>query len=447
VPDPLRSPAVPPRALALSVAALVVPVATVAIFPDWTSSGGGMLIWLTALIPAFLLSYYRGLQGVAIALAGGMAVITATQISIVTFDIAQPNWRLLAAIVVAYLAVSVGIAALSELLRRERAAAELLALVDRLTGLPNRRHVEDVLEREFAAAERGRGLAVVLFDLDHFKRVNDRHGHAAGDKTLQEFAAVLEANTRRENLSGRFGGEEFIAVLRDVDVDAALVFAQRVVDALRERPLPWGSQTVSAGVAHYQRGMGSYEVLVGEADRALYQAKNGGRDRVCVAVPLASAPIAPAAPPASSAAPPSPPPPPGASPTRARVWIIDDDPTIRQLVKRILVDQRLDLWDTGDAAEAIARYAATPVEERPAVIVTDVIMPVMTGMRMIDQIALIEPRLRVIYMSGYVQSMITWQGPPATIVDFLEKPIGADVLVAAVQRMLARGPVVTELPR
>jgi diguanylate cyclase (GGDEF)-like protein len=398
-----------------------------------------MLVWLTALIPAFLLSYYRGLQGVTIALAGGMAVITATQVSIVAFDIAQPNWRLLAAIVVAYLGVSVGIAALSELLRRERAAAELLALIDRLTGLPNRRHVEDVMEREFAAAERGRGLAVVLFDLDNFKRVNDRHGHAAGDTTLREFAAVLEANTRRENLSGRFGGEEFIAVLRDVDADEALVFAQRVVDALRARPLPWGVQTVSAGVAHYQRGMGSYEVLVGEADRALYQAKHGGRDRVCVAVPLATAPSAPA----SALALPTPR---GASPTRARIWIIDDDPSIRQLVKRMLVDQRHDMWDTGDAAEAIARFAATPVDQRPDVIVTDVIMPVMTGMRMIDQIALIEPRLRVIYMSGNVQSMITWQGPPATIVDFLEKPIGADVLVAAVQRMLARGPVVAELP-
>jgi hypothetical protein len=101
---------VPPRALAISIAALAIPVATVYELPDWTSSGLGMLIWLTALIPAFLLSYYRGMQGVAVALAGGMAVITATQISVVAFQIAEPNWTLLGAIVSVYLAVSVGVA-------------------------------------------------------------------------------------------------------------------------------------------------------------------------------------------------------------------------------------------------------------------------------------------------------------------------------------------------
>src|ERR1035437_8848523 len=86
---------VPRRALAVSVGALVIPVAVVFWFPDWTSTGLGMLIWLTALIPAFLLAYYRGFAGVAVALAGGMAVITATQVSVVAFQIAEPNWPLL----------------------------------------------------------------------------------------------------------------------------------------------------------------------------------------------------------------------------------------------------------------------------------------------------------------------------------------------------------------
>ena len=98
MPEPLTHPAnqtVPRRALAISVASLVVPVAAAFWLPDWTSSGLGMLIWLTALIPAFLLSYYRGLRGVAIALSGGMAVITATQLSVVVFRIAEPDWSLL----------------------------------------------------------------------------------------------------------------------------------------------------------------------------------------------------------------------------------------------------------------------------------------------------------------------------------------------------------------
>ena len=430
-----RQPSVPPRALAISVAALVIPVATVYSFPDWTSSGGGMLIWLTALIPAFLLSYYRGLQGVAVALAGGMAVITATQISVVVFEIAEPNWTMLMAIVAAYLFVSIGIATLAELLLRERRNAEELALIDRLTGLPNRRHVEDALEREFAAAERGRGLAVVMFDLDHFKLVNDQQGHASGDMTLQVFARILAANTRKENLSGRFGGEEFVSVLRDTETGAAIIFAQRVLNEMRDWKLRWGVQTVSAGIAHYQKGMGSYEVLLGEADRALYQAKNGGRDMVCVAAPerlpttaaLPSAALPEGQPPVEAV---------DAKPVSARIWIVDDDGALRSLLKQMLLEDGHKLWDTGDAREAIQRFADASPAERPDVILADVIMPVMTGMRMIDQIAKISPDVKVIYMSGYVQSVIEWQGTPVSVVTFLEKPIKLDVLLATVQRVL-----------
>lgn len=428
-------PRVPPRALALSLAALAIPVATVASMPDWTSTGAGMLIWLTALIPAFLLSYYRGLRGVAVALSGGMAVITATQVSVVLFQIAEPNWTLLGAIVAAYLGVSIGIAVLAELLLKERRAAEALALVDRLTGLPNRRHLEDALEREFAAAERGRGLTVVLFDLDHFKQVNDQHGHHAGDVALKTFARILGSNTRRENLSGRFGGEEFVALLRDTEPELALVFAQRVLSQVRDWPLPWGRLTASAGVAHYEKGMGSYELLLGEADRALYRAKHGGRDMVCVAAPYVqsahaiSPSVAPSVAPSGivdvtdRVAPP-------------RIWIVDDDAWMRSVLKQMLEGRGYALWDTGDATEVIKRFEAASAAERPDVILTDVIMPVMTGMRMIDQIAKISPDLRVIYMSGYVQSVIDWQGPPASVVAFLGKPIALEVLLEAVQTML-----------
>ena len=429
-----RQQPVPPRALALSIGALVVPVATVFWLPDWTSSGAGMLIWLTALIPAFLLSYYRGLQGVAVALAGGMAVITATQLSVVMFEIAQPNWTLLAAIVSSYLGVSVGIATLAEVLRRERHAAETMALLDRLTSLPNRRHLEDVLEREFAAAERGSGLTVVMFDLDHFKQVNDRQGHAAGDMTLQVFAKILGANTRKENLSGRFGGEEFVAVLRDTDTDAAVLFAQRVLDQMRDWPLPWGAQTVSAGIAHYQRGMGSYELLLGEADRALYRAKNEGRDMVCVAAPykLPASVLAPAEEPLLTAD--------ASKPIAARIWVVDDDAAVRSLVKQMLVEDDHELWDTGDASEAIRHYAKSSPSERPDIILSDVIMPVMTGMRMVDQIMKISPKVKIIYMSGYVQSVIQRQGPPTAVVAFLEKPIKLGTLLDTVQQVLATAP-------
>jgi diguanylate cyclase (GGDEF)-like protein len=330
-----RTQPVPPRALAISVAALAVPVAIVFWHPDWTSSGLGMLIWLTALIPAFLLSYYRGWQGVAVALGGGMAVITATQVSIVVFEIAEPNWALLGVIVGVYLAVSVGIATLGEALHRERYAAEELAMVDGLTGLPNRRHVEDMLEREFAAAERGAGLTVVMFDLDHFKRVNDSHGQAAGDTTLKAFAKILKANTRKENLSARYGGEEFVTVLRDSDAETVVNFAERVLDQMRAWPLAWGTQTVSAGIAQYQKGMGSFELLLGEADRALYQAKDGGRDMVCVAQLEQAIAGANRRVSAAQGEPPL-----AAAPARhvsGKVWIVDDDSAVRSVLKRFLV--------------------------------------------------------------------------------------------------------------
>lgn len=434
-----RKQPVPPRALAISIGALVVPVASVFWLPDWTSSGLGMLIWLTALIPAFLLSYYRGLQGVAVALSGGMAVITATQVSVVAFQIADPNWTLLAAIVGVYLGVSVGIAVLAEVLRRERRAAEEMALIDRLTGLPNRRHVELHLDREFAAAERGHDMTLVMFDLDRFKQVNDKHGHAAGDMTLKAFAKILLTNTRKENLSARFGGEEFVSVLGDATSDAAVVFAQRVLDQMRAFPLPWGTQTVSGGIAQHQKGMGSWEVLLGEADRALYQAKDGGRDMLVVAQrqepvePRASRRVAASPTPLSTAVVP-----PAATP--ARVYIVDDDSAVRSALKRILLRGGYQLWDTGDPLEAIRHFAEAPEKERPDVILTDVIMPQMTGMRMIDQIAKFSTDLKVIYMSGYVQSEISFEGTPGSVVAFLEKPIELKLLLDTMQQVVQAKP-------
>jgi diguanylate cyclase (GGDEF)-like protein len=427
---------VPTRALVVSIGALVIPVVVVFWFPDWTSTGLGMLIWLTALIPAFLLAYYRGFAGVAVALAGGMAVITATQVSVVAFQIAEPDWPLLIGIVSVYLGVSLGIAGLSEVLRRERRAAEDLALVDTLTGLPNRRHLEASLEREFAAAERGRTVSVIVFDLDHFKRVNDRHGHAAGDLALQAFAKILESNTRKENLAARSGGEEFVVVLREEDAESAVIFAQRVLDRMREWPLPWGHETVSAGIAEYQKGMGSYELLLAAADHALYLAKEQGRDVVCTAprygaegytTPLVAAPVLMGetdAPPVSSQ-------------FVTKVYVVDDNAGVRSVIKRLLAVENCDLWDTGDPVDALRRLRESAPDERPELIIADVIMPSMSGFRMIDEMLRIDPGIRVIYMSGFVQSRISLPGTPGAVVAFLEKPFTREVLLSTFREVMA----------
>ncbi|HVZ48006.1 MAG TPA: diguanylate cyclase [Gemmatimonadaceae bacterium] len=415
--------AVPKHALLISLAALVVPVAVVFWLPDWTSNGLGMLIWLSALIPAFLLAYYRGLAGVAAALAGGMAVITATQISVVSFGIAEPNWGLLLAIVAVYLLVAIGVAVLAELLQRERRNAEELALVDRLTGLPNRRHAEIALETECAAAERGRKFAVAILDLDRFKQVNDRFGHPAGDLVIATFGKILQQNTRKENVSARYGGEEFVCLMRDTDLDEAVLFAQRILDRMREAAFPWGSQTVSAGVAEYEPGMGSYEVLLGAADRALYRAKEGGRDMVASAPRRGDPAVAPAA--DGSAQGPAH----GPAHGPARLYLVDDDAAVRSVLKRLLVHAGYEVWDSGSPREAIARFAAAAPADRPDAIVSDIIMPEMTGVRMIDEIAKTSTDIRVVYMSGYVHSSISWAGSPGKVVKFLDKPVSREKLL------------------
>ncbi|HET9985824.1 MAG TPA: diguanylate cyclase [Longimicrobiales bacterium] len=156
-----------------------------------------------------------------------------------------------------------------------------LSLTDPLTGLPNRRHLDLILEMEFAAAQRGRPLCFVLFDLDAFKGYNDTYGHQAGDAALVRFAGILHDETRAMNLVARYGGEEFAAVLSETSRAGALGYAERVRRRL-ERELE-GALTVSVGVAVYGDGMALPADLVSAADAALYRAKRAGRNRVIVA--------------------------------------------------------------------------------------------------------------------------------------------------------------------
>jgi diguanylate cyclase (GGDEF)-like protein len=270
-------PDIPIRSLVISFGALLVPVVATFWFPE-TATDYELLLWLLALVPAFLLAYYRGWVGVAVAMLIGMVVLAAVQVLVIVFGVST-NWVLLLAVLVAYIAIGLGVGLVSELLHNERARAERLALLDDLTEVPNRRLADLFLEKEFAAARRGRALTVVLFDLDHFKHYNDRWGHSAGDEALRTFVDVLRGRTRTMDLSARYGGEEFIAVLSGGGAESGVRFAEAVRSALAvldgARPF-----TVSAGVAEYTRDMERYTDLVEAADAALYQAKEDGRDRV-----------------------------------------------------------------------------------------------------------------------------------------------------------------------
>jgi len=152
---------------------------------------------------------------------------------------------------------------------------------DALTGLPNRRRLDHVLQRELAAAAPGSPLAVILADLDHFKEVNDTHGHEIGDQALQAAAAALAAQCGTDAVAGRWGGEEFLVVAPRTTLDEAIVFAERLRVAVANCH-PQTRVTASFGVA-VANGPTQGTVALRSADLALYRAKNGGRDRVEVA--------------------------------------------------------------------------------------------------------------------------------------------------------------------
>ena len=179
---------------------------------------------------------------------------------------------------------------------RMLAQAEDMANRDYLTGAWNRRALFRVADRELQRARRtGRPLSLLVLDVDHFKRINDLHGHAQGDRVLVDLTAQAGAIIRRFDLFARLGGEEFALLLPEADADAALHAAHRLRQAM-QRTLPESSgaiaYTVSIGVATL-REEESFSALLGRADVALYAAKEAGRNTVRMAEPPDGLPQAP----------------------------------------------------------------------------------------------------------------------------------------------------------
>jgi len=169
---------------------------------------------------------------------------------------------------------------------------------DALTGLYNRRYLEESLERELRRAARAKQqLSLVMFDLDHFKTFNDTFGHEAGDAVLREMGASLARTARAEDISCRFGGEEFLLILPGTSLDGARTRAERVRSQARKLAVmhqgkPVGTITVSLGVAAFPAHGSSAKELIASVDAALYRAKREGRDRVVVAETAESGAVA-----------------------------------------------------------------------------------------------------------------------------------------------------------
>lgn len=169
---------------------------------------------------------------------------------------------------------------------RDRLVAELdrLARTDSLTALPNRRVLEERLEDELHRSARSRrSFALAIVDLDHFKAINDGHGHPAGDEALQAFASVLRAHARQADFVARFAGDEFAVILIDVDPIKAKAILGRMLQAVRAIRLRSGvALSASVGVT-LSYPVDSAETIIERADAALYQAKQAGRDRAVFA--------------------------------------------------------------------------------------------------------------------------------------------------------------------
>ncbi|MFC5768062.1 diguanylate cyclase, partial [Thauera sinica] len=173
-------------------------------------------------------------------------------------------------------------------LARANVELRLLARRDALTGLPNRLAGNERLADEFVRMKRsGNPYAVLMMDLDHFKSINDSHGHAAGDAVLRHAADILKQSIRESDFVARFGGEEFLAVLPATDLDGARRVGEKIRFAIQASPTPVvGSLSISLGLALATPDHDDVDVAMRRADRGLYQAKHSGRNRLVTMPPI-----------------------------------------------------------------------------------------------------------------------------------------------------------------
>ncbi|MEZ2131203.1 MULTISPECIES: diguanylate cyclase [unclassified Sinorhizobium] len=269
--------------------------------PPMIAGYDGLAFIIDNLVIAILLfmtawEYWRGYAEAPVPVMGITGLYTLTAISFtlcalmlvwdgrLVLGAAPDNWAEDLNIAVC-IAGMTGIGALSLALHQWRLAAKhrLDAMTDPLTGLLNRRALFDLYgQRSF-----GTSMAVIVFDVDRFKSVNDQHGHAAGDRVLKIFAAELSAHCRPSDVAARLGGEEFALVLKDVLPGRAEVVAERIRGSFETREIDIDGKllrcTVSVGVASGTDQEADFDAMLSAADNALYAAKRGGRNRVEVA--------------------------------------------------------------------------------------------------------------------------------------------------------------------
>jgi diguanylate cyclase (GGDEF)-like protein len=282
------------------LAAVAVPLGLLASDPANAVLFGGLVIGtLLAVLAGVALQVHAPLAGrgrargvlVATFAVGAVAFYSRGVSAILVADplhsFVQPN-AFQSALFIAAFAAAIASSFGFMLLHKERAEGEAvrMATMDPLTGAYNRRTFHEIAEREMSRARRaGQPLSIILIDIDHFRPINERHGHRTGDAMLARMADVIRGALRKEDMLVRYGGEEFLVLLPDVPGPGAVVVAGRIRKAVEAEPFQLGGNaiaaTVSVGVsARLDEGPESIEGLLARADEALALAKQRGRNRV-----------------------------------------------------------------------------------------------------------------------------------------------------------------------
>ncbi len=305
---------------------------------------------------------------------------------------------------------------------------------DGLTGCFNREHALTTLDGELRRAKRSREpLSIVMFDIDHFKTINDELGHLQGDEVLRALGAQLTHVLRNSDVRCRYGGDEFLIILPGTRLPGAEQVAENLRREIGMLTVGVGERgraiTASLGVTAAGPDELDATALVARADAALYEAKRAGRNRFCVVVPPDSAPLS------ESEMKPM------ASPVRAAslggtetILVVDDEPAVRERIRRALEPRGYTILSAANVEDAMAIGATHrgPID----LLLTDVIMPDLRGPELAQHIRHRRPEMKVLFVSGLL-------GPEATELSslrpgdaFLAKPFMRDALPIKVRAVL-----------
>jgi len=311
-----------------------------------------------------------------------------------------------------------------------------LATHDVLTGLFNRKRIEEDMERTWNYSQRyDLPMSLVVIDIDHYKVMNDTYGHAVGDEVLRDFAGIMRQTARNTDILARFGGDEFLAILPHTSLPEAQSFGDRLVNRIREHCFCPDTHrvmvTTSVGVAasdNHSHPASAAELLV-QADKALYMAKREGRDRVHAwtgdLIQAVAAPDEPAMHPAGMVTPGS---------ARAHVLVVDDEEQILKFMNLLLTKEGYDVKICSSAEDALGAVKDEPLLYD--IVLTDITMPGMTGIELLNKISEADPLIMKIAMSGYTTVDTVVNCLRAGAIDFIQKPVESRYLLSSIRRAM-----------